>query len=370
MPIRIALCITELFAGGAERCLTELAIRADRRRFLPVVYCLGPQPAAGDASFLPTLAGAGIEVHCLGGRTIWQLPAVMRRLRIRLAAQNPQIIQTFLFHANVLGRIAAWRAGVKTVVAGLRVAERGARWHLTLDRLTQRWVDRYVCVSQAVADFSVTRAGLPREKMAVIPNGVDLEKYPAVEPADLATLGIARGHRVVTFVGRLERQKGVNWLIDSTPLWLGGLPDCHLLMVGDGPLRAVLQSAAKGSGLGERIHFSGRRADVPEILAASDLLVLPSAWEGMPNVVLEAMASRRPVVATDVEGVRELLGLGAEGQTVPYGDTQLLADKILALMCDPARSAAIGSENRQRVEAHFGISRMVAAYEDLWASLA
>ena len=89
----------------------------------------------------------------------------------------------------------------------------------------------------------------------------------------------------------------------------------------------------------------------------------------MPNVVLEAMASRRPVVATDVEGVRELLGSGAEGQTVPYGDTQLLPAEIVALMGDRPDSAAIGSENRQRVEANFGISRMVAAYEELWASL-
>ena len=123
---------------------------------------------------------------------------------------------------------------------------------------------------------------------------------------------------MVTFVGRLEKQKGVNWLIESAPLWLAELPDCHLLLVGDGPMRATLESAAAASGLGERIHFAGWRADVPEILAASDLLVLPSAWEGMPNVVLEAMASRRPVVATDVEGVRELLGPGADLQTVPY----------------------------------------------------
>jgi starch synthase (maltosyl-transferring) len=369
VQIPIALCITELDAGGAERCLTELAIRVDRRRFLPTVYCLGPRPAADAASFVPALTAAGVEVHCLGGHTVWQLPAVLRRLRLHLIAQKPQIVQTFLFHANVLGRIAARRAGVKTVVSGLRVAERSARWHLRLDRLTQGWVDRYVCVSQAVADFSAARAGLPREKMVVIPNGVDLERYPA-QPADLALLGIAPGHRVVTFVGRLERQKGVNWLIESTPSWLGELPDCHLLLVGDGPMRAALESAANASGLGGRIHFAGWRADVPAILAASDLLVLPSAWEGMPNVVLEAMASRRPVVATDVEGVRELLGPGAEQQTVSYGDTQLLASRILAMMHDPARSAAVGSDNRQRVESGFGISRMVAAYEELWTSLA
>ena len=123
--IRIALCITELDAGGAERCLTELAVRIDRSRFAPVVYCLAAQPRREDASCLPALVAAGVEVHCLGGRGVWQFPVVAHRLKRLLDAQKPHIIQTFLFHANVLGRIVARRAGVKKVVAGVRVAERG-----------------------------------------------------------------------------------------------------------------------------------------------------------------------------------------------------------------------------------------------------
>ena len=106
-PIRIALCITELDIGGAERCLAELAVRLDRERFAPVVYCLAPPPEREEASFLSVLKDAGVEVHCLGGRRVWQFPAVVRRLTRLLKAQKPQIIQTFLFHANVTGRIAA-----------------------------------------------------------------------------------------------------------------------------------------------------------------------------------------------------------------------------------------------------------------------
>jgi glycosyltransferase involved in cell wall biosynthesis len=365
---RIALCITELDLGGAERCLTELAVRIDRSRFAPVVYCLGPPPLHEDASCLPALAAAGVKVHCLGGRGVWQFPVVAHRLKRLLIAQKPHIAQTFLFHANVLGRIVARRAGVKKVVAGVRVAERGARWHLWLDRLTQAWADRYVCVSQAVADFSAAEIGLPLEKLVVIPNGIDLDKYPR-QPADLRALGIAAGRRVVVFVGRLTRQKGVEWLIEAAPHWLAKLPDCDLLLVGEGPLRASLEGTARAAGIGERVHFAGWRADVPEILAASDLLVLPSAWEGMPNVVLEAMASRLPVVASNVEGVRELLGPGAARQTVAHGDTQVLVDKIVSRMIDRPLSEMLGMENRRRAEEKFGISRMVRAYEDLWESL-
>ena len=367
---RIALCITDLDIGGAERCLTQLAVRADRSRFTPVVYCLAARPLREEASCLPALAAAGVEVHCLGGRAVWQFPVVAHRLKRLLVAQKPQVVQTFLFHANLLGRIAARRAGVTAVVAGVRVAERAARWHLRLDRLTGRWVDRYVCVSQAVADFSAKRAGLPPEKLVVIPNGIDLDKYPARQPADLRAFGIAAGRRAITFVGRLEPQKGVEWLMATAPQWLAKLPDCDLLFVGSGPLRPSLQSASQAAGIADRVHFAGWRADVPEILAASGLLVLPSLWEGMPNVVLEAMASRRPVVASDVEGVRELLGPNAARQTVAQGDSQTLAEKIVGLMLDPALSNAMGMENRRRAEQCFGIASMVSAYEDLWESLA
>jgi glycosyltransferase involved in cell wall biosynthesis len=368
--IRVALCITDLDIGGAERCLTEIAVRIDRSRFEPVVYCLGPQPSRADGSCVPSLEAGGVEVHCLGGRGIWQFPVVVHRLKWLLVAQNPQVLQTFLFHANFVGRIAARRAGVKAVVAGVRVAERAAQWHVWLDRLTQRWVDRYVCVSQAVADFSAKRVGLPPEKLVVIPNGIDLDKYPARQPADLKTFGMAAGRRAVTFVGRLEPQKGVEWLIATAPQWLGTLPDCDLLLVGNGPLRPSLEAASKEAGIADRVHFAGWRADVPEILAASDLLVLPSAWEGMPNVVLEAMASRRPVVASDVEGVRELLGPSASRQTIRHGDTPALVEAITAFMLDPALSSATGMENRRRAEASFGIAGMVRAYENLWESLA
>jgi glycosyltransferase involved in cell wall biosynthesis len=368
--IKVALCITELDLGGAERCLAELAVRVDRRRFAPIVYCLGPRPTRDEASCLPPLEAAGVEVHCLGGQGIWQFPLVVRRLKRLLAAQNPQVVQTFLFHANIVGRMAARHAGVKAVVSGIRVAERGSRWHLWLDRLTQGRVDRYVCVSRSVAEFSATRGGLSPAKLVVIPNGIDLEKYPARQPADLAALGVRPGRRIVAFVGRLEPQKGVRWLIETSPEWLTALPDCDLLLVGEGPLQHSLEAVCRAAGIAERVHFAGWRTDVPEILATSDLLVLPSAWEGMPNVVLEAMASGRPVVVSDVEGVRELLGPAAPEQTIRHGDTQDLIGKVVSFMRKPAVAAATGQQNRRWAEENFAISRMVAAYEHLWESLA
>jgi starch synthase (maltosyl-transferring) len=220
----------------------------------------------------------------------------------------------------------------------------------------------------AVADFSMAEGGISPGKVVVIPNGIDVGRYP-VSPADCTQFGIPAGRQVVTFVGRLEPQKGVIWLLETAPKWLGELPQSDLLLVGDGPLRATLAAKARSLGIADRVHFAGWRPDVPEILAASTLLVLPSQWEGMPNVVLEAMASSRPVVSTDVEGVRELLGPLTSQQTIPYGDSQDLATKIVRFLANPSIAAETGVKNRARAEEHFALSSMVTAYEKLWESL-
>jgi glycosyltransferase involved in cell wall biosynthesis len=284
--------------------------------------------------------------------------------------QRPHIVQTFLFHANLLGRIAARRAGVPCVVCGIRVAERRGRWRLWADRWTSGWVDANVCVSQAVADFTRATGGLPAERLVVIPNGVDIAAFDQAGPADLAMLGLPAERRAVAFVGRLDEQKGARWLVETASPWLARLPRHDLLVVGRGPQRAALEELARKHGISARVHFTGWRVDVPAVLKASDLFVLPSAWEGMPNVVLEAMAASRPVVASDVEGVRELLGPGADAQVVPRRDAQQFAARLTSIAADPVLASHLGAANRRRVEEHFTLTAMIAAYEELYERLA
>ena len=367
-PTSIALCITDLDVGGAERCLVELATRLDRTRFSPEVYCLGARPMDDASSCVPPLEKAGIPVHCLGGNRYWHAPSVVSQLARLLARQNPQTLQTFLFHANLLGRIAAWRAGVPNVISGIRVAERHARWHLWADRLTRKMVDRHVCVSQSVARFSVDQARLPADKIVVIPNGISPEEFPASQPADLTRHGVPAGSRTITFVGRLTPQKGLCWLLETAPRWFARLPDCHLLLIGKGPERSRLEALSSRLGISGRVHFAGWQSNISQILAASQLLVLPSRWEGMPNVLLEAMATGLAVLATNVEGVIELLGEKAERQTVTYGDSQLLVEKLVAIMSNPDLATQLGNENRIRAANEFTLARMVTSYETLWES--
>jgi len=220
-----------------------------------------------------------------------------------------------------------------------------------------------------VADFSVRHVGLPRDRVVVIPNGID-PQIASVAPIDLAELGIPSGRRVITSVGRLEPQKGLLWLLETAADWLPRVPDCDLLLVGSGKQRETLLRKARQLGIADRVHLAGWRADIPEILAASQMLVLPSRWEGMPNVVLQAMAVGLPVLATEAEGTEELLGDLSGPQTAPYGATQVFAQKLVAVASDSAEAERLATGNRQRAVAAFSLARMVEAYQDLWESLA
>ncbi len=368
-PIRLAFCITELEFGGAERCLVELATRLARPRFEPVVYCLGPRPERNEASLAARLEAAGIELHCLEARYALQFVPTVRRLARLLAAQRPEILQTFLFHANVVGSLAARIARVPHVVTAIRVAERRSRGYLWLERVATRRAERHVCVSRSVAEFSRARGGLAAERLVVIPNGIDPQRYPARSAADLACFGFPPNRRAITYVGRLDRQKGVGWLVETAPKWLAQLPNHDLLLVGEGPERAALAALSQELGIAPRVHLAGWRSDVPKILRASDLLVLASAWEGMPNAVLEAMASGLPVVSTEVEGVCELLGPSADAQVVHQGDPQAFSERIVAIVSNPALAASLGQANRCRAEQEFSLAGMVASYEKLYDSL-
>jgi len=347
----------------------QLVTRLDRERFDPVVYCLAPTPAEPEASCVRPIREAGIPVHCLSARYRWQFPWVLAKLTWKLRRQRPQLIQTMLFHANVVGALAARTAGVPRIVTGIRVAEKAEPGHRTWSKHLLSRTDRHVCVSRDVADFAWAEMGLPKDELVVIPNGVDLPRFPSAKPAKLTSLGVLPGRRVVAFVGRLQRQKGVEWLLKSAPQWLERPLYCDLLLVGRGPLERSLRRRVEKLGIQNRVHFAGWRPDVPEILAASAALVLPSEWEGMPNVVLEAMASGLPVVASDVEGVRELLGEQAGVQTVRFGDGPALADRLGQFLSAPALAAKVGAANRQRAEEHFSLDAMVEAYQQLWESL-
>ncbi len=359
-PTRIAFCITDLDPGGAERAIVQLAVGLDRTEWDPRVYCLGPPGALVDR-----LKAAGIAVECLGARSARSVGVILRLAR-HLRAFRPAILQTFLFHANQAGRMAGRLARVPIVVCGIRVAEREERWHLLLDRWTQSLVTHNVCVSRAVADFSVARGRLRPDKVSVIPNGVDCERFSRAMPADLSKLGIPRGARTILSVGRLHPQKGHDLLIDAMAPLLAKHPDLHVLIVGEGPSREKLQSQIVELGCREQVHLAGWRADIPEIMKACTVFALPSRWEGMPNVVLEAMAAGLPVVATEVEGVREVITDGVSGSIVQGDSAADFRSGLQNMLDDAALRARFSIESQISAEKDFAIRSVVVKYGNLY----
>jgi starch synthase (maltosyl-transferring) len=283
---------------------------------------------------------------------------------------RPELVQSFLFHANLAARLSAPCAGSPWVIGGHRVAEHQKRWHLTVDRLTAGFATGSVCVSRGVMRFSEQVAKLNPDRLTVIPNGIDPAPFDAAVPVVRATLGVPDGAHLALYVGRLDIQKGIPELLSAAERVIQDKADWHLALAGDGPNREWLMGQlSKRAGLRENVHWLGQRDDVPGLLKAADVLVLASLWEGMPNVVLEAMAARLPVIGTSVEGTEDLIVPGQTGWLVPPGDSGALYRAMVEAAESPQLRYRYGEAGRFRAEREFSVEATVAAYEKLWAGI-
>jgi len=361
-PRRIAFCITDLDAGGAEKALLQLVTRLDRKHWEPTVFCLGPE-----AALAPRLREQGVCVFCYGARS-WRNLGVLLWLTRHLHRLRPELLQCFLFHANLVGRMAGRWTGVPVILAGHRVAERGKRWHLWLDRWTRGWVDHHVCVSQGVARHIEQHLGVSPRQITVIPNGVEIPSAPGSQLNLRKDLGFPDDALIVLGVGRLHPQKGFDDLLTIFQQVHAKVPESRLVIVGEGAQRSLLQAQIESLGLQEAARLAGYRTDVPEIMKQSQLLAMTSKWEGMSNSVLEAMIVGLPVIAMEVEGVTELLGEG-RGIVVSSGDTGGFADQMELILRNPELRSKLGDMLQDHVYKYFTWIQCARDYEKLFSRL-
>ena len=354
--IRVAMMITELQLGGAEQRFCDIACGLDPARFQPTVFSLGPPPSPPKDDLLKKLEAHDVPVqfaHAKGLRQFWIARSAARAW---LESEQPAVVQTFLFHANVIGGEAANRLGIPLSL-GIRVAD-PRRWRSWIERRISRRANRVVCVSESVRDFMLER-GILEAKLQVIANGVDASP---VEPIDRKRLEVPDTASLLVCVGRLHEQKGFDWLIENASSLLPEGDDCYLLIVGDGPQRDRLTDSITSQGLGERIKLLGWRPDARAIIAASDLLLLPSRWEGM--------GQGKAVLCCEAEGVSDLLGPSSAGQMLPFGECDPWRSRLTQLVEDRGARDALGRANQARILKHFSLSEMVSQFETLFGNLA
>lgn len=374
--------ITELSTGGAQSALLRLLIHQDRTRYEPIVACF----YNADGAVARQISEQGIQVVDLGLAAQWRVDGFGRLWRL-LRQVKPDCLHTWMFHANIPGRLIGRMAGVPAIVS----SERTMGQEGTVRQLLNRWsgplADRIICVSEQVAIFAAETIRLDKHKLRVVPNGIDLSLYYSsaqdrpesgtrVDKRSLrAELGLPESAVIIGAVGRPRPVKGYTYLLDAFAKLVDGYAttdssvDMHLLFVGDGPDQAVLMTQAQVLGLQQYVSFWGDRDDIPNVLNAMDILVSSSIWEGMPNVVLEAMACGLPVVATDVGGTRELVLHGETGLLVEARDVDSMAASFKRLVDSEDERVRMGECGRRRTEEHFSIQQSVQRTEAVYAEL-
>ena len=364
--------ITRLPVGGAEKVLIDVVRRLDPKRYESVVCCI---QAKGELA--AQIEAMGVPLICLdrmqSTRFDW---AAVRDLMRLMRSEHISLVHSHLYHANLYGRIAAFRAGVPAVATVHNVYTRTKFHRRLLNRLLSRASARVIAVSEAIRDDLVAHDGIAPRKVTVIHNGIDVRRVETSMTREQAraALRIKDDELAIGCVGRLEEQKGHRFLLEACAK-LGNDPDLkhrlRILMVGDGRLRGALERLAGALGLASSVSFLGTRQDVPEILRALDIYAMPSLWEGLSIAMLEAMAAGLAVVISDVSGVSQALGNNEHGIRVPPGDSTALADAIRSLAAQPGRRRALGTSARERVKAEFSIEAMMSqlgsVYDDALA---
>ena len=365
--MKILYIIGGLGVGGAERQLLYLVEGIARLADVTVVSLSG-----SDVALLREFDHlAGVQTILCPKRPGID-PMLIPRLVAMLRRERPTIVHTYLRTAGYWGRVAACLAGVPIRIAGERniESERGRLAHL-LDRLLSSVTDRVVVNAAAIRDYLIRVEGLGPAKIEVIRNGVQISRgflEPDVRTVR-AELGLGELEHLVAFIGRLVPQKNPGLFLEMAQAVLRRGLKCGFLLVGDGPLRATLTDQARTLGIQEAVRFTGVRNDVPRILRVVDLLVLTSDREGLPNVILEALAAGVPAVATNVGGVGELLADGVTGYVVPPRDLSTLVNRVIGMLDDKGFRAECGRRGREYVQSHFSISAMVDRTVALYNSI-
>ena len=353
--------------GGLENGLVNLVNRMPRERWRHAIVSL-THVSARFAERVQNPDVKFVELDKRPGHLVRDYPRLYRLFR----QLKPAIVHTRNF-AALEAAVPAWAAGVPVRIHGehgwnVNDLDGRRRRYQMVRRLYRPFVSRYVALSHHLEDYLEHKVGVPARRVSHIYNGVDTERF---RPADTRAPieGCPFRHPedfIVGWVGRMDPVKGLSHLLTALARTTGSR--LRLVLVGDGPERAKVQGLIAAHNLADRVWLAGEHADIAQLMRGFDCFTLPSLGEGISNTILEAMASRLPVVASHVGGNGELIESGMTGTLVPPSDPDSLAEALLAYFRDRATARRHGKAARRVAEERFSLSRMVSDYCSLYES--
>ncbi len=371
-PARVIQIAESAGWAGGEVYLLNLAKALDRHRFnLGVVV-----PERGP--LVEQLRAQGVQVHFVPLTERLFNPSRLFALIGLFRRERPVIVQSHGARSNVYTKLAGRLARVPVVLSTVHnslfayeVSALRKRLYVLAEKVTSPLADRILAVSAAIADDLVRRYGIRAERVVTIRNGIDTEAYrPSRDPGDiLAELNLKEAGPLIGVAARMTPQKGHLFLLRALSLLIPRFPRLRCLLIGDGPLRQALLRECEALGVIDHCRFTGVRTDVPDLLSVLQVVVLPSLSEGLPFVLLETMALGKPIVATNVGGVCEVMEDGITGLLVPPRDPKALAHAIAFLLDRPGKAEEMGKRGKARVREHFTLGRMVRELEDVYTRL-
>ncbi len=359
-PLRVAHLVQYLSVGGIERMVERMAVAGPAHGLAVEVIAY-----LEDGPLRPLLEARGVPVSVLPTRPGLS-PSLPLRLARHLRKRRIDVVHSHHVGPFLYGAAASRLAGAAQVHTEHSVEFYDAARRRAIGRAMPYFAE-VVCVAQGISDWRREHLGTHD---AVIENGVAIPAHSASARADArAALGVDADAFVVGCLARLSPEKDHRTLVEAFAQIAGELPRGHLVLIGDGPLRADLERQIADAGLGDRVSVLGRRLDADAVVPAFDVGALASVREGLPLALLEIMATATPVVATSVGGIPALLAAGG-GRVVRPGDPAALASALLGYAHDPARRAADGAVARQLVAARYSDAQMNSRYAEIYRRVA
>jgi glycosyltransferase involved in cell wall biosynthesis len=366
-PINILHVISRLPVGGVENQLLMILRKYDRRKLCPFVCSLSDKGEIGKE-----IENSGIEViplNKLKHRFDW---SIVKDIYNLIKTRNVKIVRTHQYHANLYGRLAAWLARVPCIVASVHnVYTIDRKIHRRIiNKFLSKFTDKVVAVSETVKRDILKYDGLTEDKVMVIYNGIDIDRFSNINGNLVRSkLRIPSEVPVIGTVGRLTFQKGQKYLLEAASKLKDNFPKIVLLIVGDGPLKDELKDYARTLGIYNHVIFTGSQRDIPALLSAMDIFVLPSLWEGLPNALIEAMAAGKAIIATDIPPIREIINSEKIGILVPVKDSKAIGSSIELLLNNKTLTDNFGKSAKDRAFSYFNIETTVDRYINLFEGI-